>query len=160
MSWQTDARGEAASDPQPGPDGVWSIAEIRSRAGVSARTLRYYEEMGLLPGVRRRASGRRVYGPDELERLRFIQRLKALGLSLLEIKELNAVHAIGGPAGGSTRAMLGRLDELLSRHRADVDARVEELLALRVEIDAYRDRVGRRIGGAAGSKPARKRRSS
>ena len=39
-----------------------------------------------------------MYGPDELERLRFIQRLKALGLSLAEIKELNAVYAIGGYA--------------------------------------------------------------
>lgn len=160
MSWQTDARAKTGSVPASGPDGDWSIAEIRSRAGVSARTLRYYEEMGLLPGVRRRAGGRRVYGPDELERLCFIQRLKALGLSLIEIRELNAVHAIGGPAGGSTRAMLGRLDELLARHRADVDARIGELLALRVEIDAYRDRVGRRIGGAAGSRPARKGRAS
>ncbi|NQZ98932.1 MAG: MerR family transcriptional regulator, partial [Myxococcales bacterium] len=73
-----------------------SIAEVRAETGVSARTLRYYEELGLLPGIRRRASGRRVYGPDEIERLRFIQRLKRLGLSLAEVKELNAVYAIGG----------------------------------------------------------------
>jgi DNA-binding transcriptional MerR regulator len=141
VSWQTDA-----PDPDPGPaaDRDLSIAEVRSHAGVSARTLRYYEEMGLLPGVRRRAGGRRVYGADELERLRFISRLKALGLSLAEIKELNAVYAIGG----STRAMLGRLDELLARHRAEVDARIAELVALRGEIDAYCHRVGRRIGRA------------
>ena len=129
-----------------------SIAEVRSRAGISARTLRYYEELGLLPGVRRRAGGRRIYGPDELERLRFISRLKALGLSLAEIKELNAVYGIGG----STRAMLARLDELLARHRADVEARIEELAGLRDEIDAYRDRVGHRIGRVG----ARRRRSA
>jgi methylmalonyl-CoA mutase len=81
--------------------------------------------------VRRRAGGRRIYGPDELERLRFISRLKALGLSLAEIKELNAVYGIGG----STRAMLARLDELLARHRADVEARIAELEGL-----ARRDR--------------------
>ena len=126
MSWQTDRD--------------WTISEVREQAGVSARTLRYYEEMGLLPGVRRRAGGRRIYGADELERLRFIQRLKALGLSLAEIKELNAVYAIGG----STRAMLSRLDELLVRHRADVDKKIAELVALRDEIDSYRARVGRR----------------
>ena len=127
-----------------------SIAEVRSLAGISARTLRYYEELGLLPGVRRRTGGRRVYGPDELERLRFISRLKALGLSLAEIKDLNAVYGIGG----STRAMLARLDELLARHRTDVEARIGELEGLRDEIDAYRDRVGRRIGraGANGSR--------
>ncbi len=154
MSWQTDAAEEAprAARPGSGRDDL-SIAEVRSRAGISARTLRYYEELGLLPGVRRRAGGRRVYGPDEIERLGFISRLKALGLSLAEIKELNAVYAIGG----STRAMLARLDELLARHRADVESRIAELVALREEIDAYRGRVGHRIGGAAGSNGARRR---
>ena len=149
MSWQTEADTGAEpggrGDPRPGPDRDLTIAEVRSHAGVSARTLRYYEEVGLLPGVRRRAGGRRVYGPDELERLRFISRLKALGLSLAEIKDLNAVYGIAG----STRAMLARLDELLARHRADVEARIEELEGLRDEIDAYRKRVGRRIGRAA-----------
>jgi DNA-binding transcriptional MerR regulator len=146
VSWHTEsstAAGAAASDASvDGSEAVWSIAEVRERAGVSARTLRYYEEMGLLPGVRRRAGGRRVYGPDELERLRFIQRLKALGLALAEIKELNAVYAIGG----STQAMLSRLDQLLTRHRTEVDARIGELSALRDEIDAYRDRIQRRGG--------------
>jgi DNA-binding transcriptional MerR regulator len=120
-----------------------AIADVQSRTGLSARTLRYYEELGLLPGVRRRAGGRRVYGKDEVERLRFITRLKTLGLSLAEIKELNAVYAIGG----STRAMLRRLAELLDGHLADVDARIEELSTLRGEIRRYRDRIARRAGG-------------
>ena len=117
------------------------IAEVQLATGLSARTLRYYEELGLLPGVRRRAGGRRVYGPDEIERLGFIQRLKQLGLSLAEIKELNAVYGIGG----STRAMLARLDELLERHRQDVADRIAGLTALRGDIERYREHVGRRI---------------
>ncbi|HEX5066302.1 MAG TPA: MerR family transcriptional regulator [Myxococcota bacterium] len=121
-----------------------AIADVQSRTGLSARTLRYYEEVGLLPGVRRRAGGRRVYGEAELERLRFITRLKALGLSLAEIKELNAVYAIAG----STRAMLRRLAELLDRHLADVDARLAELGALRSEIHLYREHVAKRADGA------------
>ena len=153
MSWQTKAAASAPPATEPAENAgesepLWGIAEVRQRAGVSARTLRYYEELGLLPGVRRRAGGRRVYGPDELERLRFIQRLKALGLSLAEIKELNAVYGIGG----STRAMLGRLEELLARHRAEVDARIAELSTLREEIDAYRERILRRAD--TGSAPA------
>ena len=157
MSWQTKAAERTGGRARSGRAREdLSIAEMRSHAGVSARTLRYYEEMGLLPGVRRRAGGRRVYGADDLERLRFISRLKALGLSLAEIKELNAVYGIGG----STRAMLARLDELLARHRADVEARIAELVALREEIDAYRDRVGRRIGRAAGGRGAERRRAS
>ncbi len=95
----------------------------------------------MLPGVRRRAGGRRVYGREEIERIRFIQRLKALGLSLAEIKELNAVYAIGG----STRAMLGRLNELLARHRQDVADRVTELTELRSDIDRYCEHVSHRI---------------
>jgi DNA-binding transcriptional MerR regulator len=130
VNWQT-------SESEP----LHTIAEVRDRTGLSARTLRYYEELGLLPGVRRRAGGRRVYGADELERLRFIQRLKALGLSLAEIKDLNAVYAIAG----STRAMLERLDQLLSTQLAELDARIGELTTLRDEIAKYRGHVGERI---------------
>jgi DNA-binding transcriptional MerR regulator len=118
-----------------------TIAQVRESTGLSARTLRYYEELGLLPGVRRRAGGRRVYGADEVERLRFIQRLKALGLSLAEVKQLHAVYAIAG----STRAMLARLDLLLGRHLGDLDARIAELEGLRDEIGRYRERVRGRI---------------
>jgi DNA-binding transcriptional MerR regulator len=117
-----------------------SIRAVCERTGLSARTVRYYEELGLLPGVRRRAGGRRIYGGDELDRLRFITRLKALGLALEEIGELNAVHAIGG----STRAMLARLDELLARRLLELDARISELDSLRDQIRKYRDHVAER----------------
>jgi DNA-binding transcriptional MerR regulator len=117
-----------------------SIREVCARTGLSARTVRYYEELGLLPGVRRRTGGRRVYGADEVERLRFITRLKALGLALDEIGELNAVHAIAG----STRAMLRRLDELLARRLEELDARIRELDSLRDQIRKYRDHVAER----------------
>ncbi len=145
MNWRT----QDAAGPLPGSGGratpndepLLGIAQVQLQTGLSARTLRYYEELGLLPGVRRRAGGRRVYGADQIERVRFIQRLKKLGLSLAEIKELNAVYAIGG----STRAMLGRLNELLVRHRQDVADRVAELTELRSEIDHYGEHVGRRI---------------
>jgi DNA-binding transcriptional MerR regulator len=134
VSWQTKPCAE-----------LLSIAEVREKTGVSARTLRYYEELGLLPGVRRRAGGRRVYGRDELERLRFIQRLKALGLTLAEIKQLNAVYAIGG----STLALLERLDELLGRQRGELDSRIDELMALRDEIRKYQEHVRSRIDAGA-----------
>jgi DNA-binding transcriptional MerR regulator len=130
VNWQTSPETE-----------LLSVAEVREETGLSARTLRYYEEVGLLPGARRRSGGRRVYGADELERLAFIQRLKTMGLSLAEIKDLNAVYAIDG----STRAMLGRLDELLGRRLAEIDGRIEELMGLRDEIAKYRDHVASRI---------------
>ena len=108
MNWQT-----------PTAENLRSITEVRELTGLSARTLRYYEELGLLPGVRRRAGGRRVYGDDEVERLRFIQRLKALGLTLSEIRELSAIYAIEG----STIAMLSKLAELLDSRRGELESR-------------------------------------
>ena len=129
MSWQSD-----------GSELSLSISAVGRETGLSARTIRYYEELGLLPGVRRREGGRRVYGDDELERLRFITRLKALGLSLAEVKELNAVHAIGG----STRAMLQHLDGLLERRLTELDGRIGELMELRDDIGKYRDHVSSR----------------
>ncbi len=136
MNWQT-----------PTAEDLRSIAEVRELTGLSARTLRYYEELGLVPGVRRRAGGRRVYGDDEVERLRFIQRLKAMGLSLAEIKELNAVYSIGG----STRAMLQRLDALLGQRLGDLDARIAELCTLRDEIARYQTSVRQRVRGGGRS---------
>ena len=130
---------------------MWSIAEVCERTGLSPRTVRYYEEIGLLPGVRRSEGGRRVYGADELERLGFISRLKALGLSLAEIGELNAVYAIGG----STGAMLARLHDLLTVHLADVDRRLSELADLRGELVAYREHIDERVAESSESdKPA------
>jgi len=129
------------------------VAEVRALTGLSARTLRYYEELGLLGQVRRRAGGRRVYGADELERLRFIQRLKALGLSLAEIKDLGAVYAIAG----STRAMLERLADLLGRRLDELDRRIADLTALRDEIRKYRDHVEARVEGLAAGRPGRPR---
>lgn len=119
-----------------------SIAGVCEETGLSPRTVRYYEELGLLPGVRRRTGGRRVYGPDELERLRFIQRLQLLGLPLAEIRELNEVHALGG----STGAMLERLDQVLGQRLDDLDARIGELSALRDQIEKYRARAASRSG--------------
>ncbi len=126
---------------------MWAIAEVCDRTGLSPRTIRYYEEIGLLPGVRRKASGRRVYGPEELERLGFINRLKELGLSLSEIGELNAVYAIGG----STSAMLARLRPLLTAHLEDVDRRIEALGALRDELLRYGQHIEERIEPEAGA---------
>ena len=82
-----------------------------------------------------------MYGNDEIERLAFIGRLKAMGLSLAEIRELNAVYAIEG----STRAMLSHLEELLERRQSDLESRIVELRMLRDQIEKYRGHVASRI---------------
>jgi len=123
-----------------GAERLLSIGEVCAHTGLSARTVRYYEEQGLLPGVRRRNGGRRVYGTDELERLRFIRRLKALGLTLAQIGELATVYALGG----STVAMLERLDTQLALRLDDLAARIYELGRLRDQIESYRARGAQR----------------
>jgi DNA-binding transcriptional MerR regulator len=138
ISSETAARGPA--------EPALPIGEISARTGLSARTIRYYEEVGLLPGVRRRAGGRRVYGADEVERLRFIQRLKTLGLSLSEIEQLSALYALGG----STQAMLVHLKGLLDAHTGDLERRIGELVGLRDEMTRYREHITERIGQLSG----------
>ncbi|MDJ0789249.1 MAG: MerR family transcriptional regulator [Myxococcota bacterium] len=140
MADSNTSSGSACSDPaSSGPS--WSIGQICDKTGLSARTVRYYEELGLLPGVRRREAGRRAYSRDELERLRFIQRLKTLGLSLAEIKDLNQVHAISN----STHALLERLEELLDQRLGDLDDRIGELQTLRDQMGKYHAHVSGRI---------------
>jgi len=68
-----------------------TIGTVARRAGVGIDTIRYYEREGLLPEPQRRASGYRDYGPDVVERLRFIRRAKDLGFMLEEIRELLAL---------------------------------------------------------------------
>lgn len=145
VNWQSESADPIEGVAYPPSPGV-GIAELVEQTGLSARTLRYYEELGLLPGVRRRAGGRRVYGADEIERLGFIQRLKALGLSLGEIKDLNAVHAING----STAAMLDRLGSLLDLHLDELDGRIGALNGLRAEMSRYREHVSRRAESLTG----------
>lgn len=125
-----------------------TIGEICEETGLSPRTVRYYEERGLLSEVRRRNGARRVYGPDEIQRLRFIQRLKTLGLSLAQIGELSEVYAIAG----STGQMLDRLDALLAQRLNDLDTRISELTQLRSDIGSYRDHIHERATALAATR--------
>ena len=123
-------------------EALLTIGQACEQTGLSPRTVRYYEELGLLEGVRRRVGGRRAYGSEDIERLRFIQRLKTLGLALAEIKELSAIYAIGG----STLAMLQKLEELLSARQSDLESRISDLMTLRDDMSRYRGHVESRIG--------------
>jgi DNA-binding transcriptional MerR regulator len=77
--------------------------------------------------------------------LRFIQRLKALGLSLQEIGELNAVYAIHG----STRVMLEKLRELLRQQLGGLEEKVRDLQTLQAEMKSYLEHIDRRVNDLA-----------
>ncbi|MFI1333940.1 MerR family transcriptional regulator [Streptomyces sp. NPDC020845] len=92
------------------------IGELAARAGVSVRSLRYYEEQGLLSSIRS-ASGQRHYTDDDVERVTFIQRLYAAGLSSRTIVEL--LPCVDAPSEENSDAALERMaqeHDRLSRH--------------------------------------------
>ena len=136
---RTDAESGNPEDPRR----LYGVGELAREAEVSARTIRYYEEIGLLRTARRFAGGRRAFDADALERLRFIRRLKRLGLPLEEIRHLNEVFAVQH----STRAMLDVLDGLLGDHLATIAERQKELTHLQDEIGAYRGHIRTRLQG-------------
>lgn len=71
------------------------IGDLARQAGVAPSLVRYYEEIGLLPPATRNESGYRIYRQADVERLRFIQRAKALDFSLEEIGEILGLRERG-----------------------------------------------------------------
>jgi DNA-binding transcriptional MerR regulator len=121
--------------------GQYRIGELASRVGLTERTIRYYEELGLLESVKRLDGGVRVYTDDDVRRLRYIHKLKTLGLSLQEMLELENLYR----RHRSNRTMLPRLMELLDAHLATINDKVGELQTLQDEIRSYREHVARRL---------------
>lgn len=102
------------------------VGEAAKVLGVTAKTLRFYEQKGVLPPARRNGAGYRLYAAEDLERARFILRLKAMGLVLQEAREVLACaeEACCGATGP-------RLEETLRSKLAEVESRILELKALR-----------------------------
>jgi DNA-binding transcriptional MerR regulator len=117
------------------------IGDVAERTGLTLRTIRYYEEVGLLESVKRLEGGVRVYTSDDVRRLRFIQRLKLLGLSLQEMLELERLYR----REHTNRAVLPALIEMLDRHLAQIGDRVAELEGLRDQIRGERERIAARL---------------
>jgi len=86
------------------------IEELADLLGVSTRTIRYHEEMGLLNSVKWAEGGNRVYTDLDVQRLKFIKRLKHLGLTLSEMHELQHLYKIHGTNKDVLLRLLERLD--------------------------------------------------
>jgi MerR family transcriptional regulator, repressor of the yfmOP operon len=121
--------------------GQYRIGELATRVGLTERTIRYYEELGLLESVKRLEGGVRVYTDDDVRRLKYIRKLKTLGLSLQEMLELENLYR----RHRSNRSMLPRLMDLLDEHLGTITDKIGELEGLRDEIRAYREHVARRL---------------
>jgi DNA-binding transcriptional MerR regulator len=119
-----------------------SIGEIAKKLDMSQRTIRYYEEIGLLNSIKRIEAGRRVYTDMDLRRLKLIKRLKIMGMPLSEMQELEAMWTIEK----STDKVLKRLAELLGNHLKRLDDRITDLDILKNEIIEYQKRIKSKIG--------------
>ncbi len=117
-------------------DDSFTIGEAARRAGTTPKTLRYYETMGLLPPAVRIANGYRCYRPEDLNRVAFIRRAKALGLTLEETQELVAVAA-----GGRCTLTRAELRQVLARKIADCTQRIEALTAFRATLEAAAQQI-------------------
>ena len=122
-------------------EGTYAIGEISRLVDLSQRTIRYYEEIGLLHSVRRIENGKRVYTDDDVRRLKFINRLRVLGLSLSEMVELEKIYR----KQRNNREILPKLLEILDERAAQIDERVAQLVALKKEIQEYQKRLRNKV---------------
>ena len=122
-------------------EGTYAIGEISRLVDLSQRTIRYYEEIGLLHSVRRIENGKRVYTDHDVRRLKFINRLKVLGLSLAEMVELEKIYR----KQRNNREILPKLLEILDERAAQIDERVAQLVTLKKEIREYQQRLRNKV---------------
>ncbi len=131
------------------------IGELAERSGLSAKAIRYYEEIGVLPEPARTPAGYRDYDAATLDRLTFIRAAQAVGLTLGEIREVVALRDRG-------ETPCAHVLDLLRERAAEVDRRIAELQRLRGELaklarrarsldpaDCAPDRICHLIGPAA-----------
>ncbi|MEU1471330.1 MerR family transcriptional regulator [Streptomyces sp. NPDC005761] len=123
------------------------IGELASRAGVSVRSVRYYEEQGLLVGTRS-SSGQRHYTEDQVERVGFIQGLYAAGLSSRTIVEL--LPCVDAPSRENSDSALERM----AQERDRLSAHIDDLVRTRGTLDAlvataraHREQLGSPVAG-------------
>ena len=101
-----------------------NIGQAARLSGVSAKMVRHYESLGLLPNVPRTDAGYRQYGEREVHTLRFIRHGRELGFSMAEISELVKLWQ-------NQRRSSANVKKIAQKHLADIDAKMAEMAAMR-----------------------------
>ena len=102
---------------------VFNIGEVARRTGVSARMVRHYEGLGLLPKVARTDSGYRQYGETDAHTLRFIKRSRDLGFSMDEIAELVGLWHNRRRASASVK-------RIAQKHLSELEQRIADMQSM------------------------------
>jgi DNA-binding transcriptional MerR regulator len=130
------------------------VAELAARAGVAASTVRFYERAGLLSPARRAVNGYRIFDESALEELAFIQRAKAIGMSLEDIAGLVAVWPSGSCQSlqAQMRVHLAGQISAVREQRAGLDAFERQLQTVLGRLSA-RDPGPEQCGRDAAARP-------
>lgn len=112
------------------------IGQLARHLNLNPKTIRYYEDLGLVPRAERTSSGYRQYGPEDVARLAFIRKAKLLGLSLDEIADILALRAGGTRPCACVRAHLDAKIEAVTHRIAELETLRADLLHLREEAQA------------------------
>jgi MerR family copper efflux transcriptional regulator len=104
--------------------GPVTIGEAAQRSGVSARMVRHYEGLGLLPAVARTESGYRQYGDADIHTLRFIKRSRDLGFSMEEIAELVGLW-------NNRRRASASVKRIAEKHLGELEQRIADMQSMR-----------------------------
>ena len=110
-------------------DNKLSIGKLSEATGVPARTIRYYEEAGILPVPERSESGYRLYSETDVRRLDLIRRARALNMTLAEVREL-----VVWAGCGTRHDFQARFLEMVRRKLEEVDRRVADLEQLKLDL--------------------------
>ncbi|MDQ3418598.1 MAG: heavy metal-responsive transcriptional regulator [Acidobacteriota bacterium] len=125
----------------PRPSTEWRVSELAADFNINPRTIRYYERIGLLAASTRTAAGYRLYSPTDRDRLRFILKAKATGLTLEEIREVLALRRRGV-------VPCPRVLALIEAKLGQLDRHVQALLEFRDElVGLQREAAGGTIDG-------------
>ncbi len=104
------------------------IGAVAKKSDIAAKTIRYYESIGLIDSAERTESGYRVYGQRDVETLRFIQRARSLGFSVADVGNLLALWRDKQRASAQVKA-------LATRHVEEIDCKITELQSMRDALD-------------------------
>lgn len=129
------------------PEKSIQIGALAKQLGITTRTIRYYEEIGLMGKVDRLGGTTRSYNHDEVLRLKFILKMKSLGISLKEIQELSDIFDINDQ---DFSTITPKLIEILDHHIAVLDEKMVSLMSLRKDVVDYRLRILNLLNNDAG----------
>lgn len=129
------------------------IGDLAHLTGLNTNTIRYYESQGLVFPAERSSSGYRLYSDSDADRLRFIQKAKALGLSLTEIKDILDHQADGASPCSRVAAFLDQKIVEVDRRLRELSAFKDELVTLRRRMNPGEEPPGKFCGFIEGVEP-------